>query len=102
MVRQSNNGDDTITYTPDAGFAGATDTFQYTISDGEAERYCNRYGDGERSRAPTRTMHLSQKDDSYTLQTAGTTLTVPAPGVLANDTDEEDDAAGTELNGQPS
>jgi PKD repeat protein len=28
------NGDGTITYTPDPGFAGATDVFTYTVSDG--------------------------------------------------------------------
>ena len=27
------NADDTVTYTPDAGYGGATDSFKYTVTD---------------------------------------------------------------------
>jgi large repetitive protein len=76
--------DGSFTYTPDAGFTG-TDTFIYTISDG--------FGATDQATVtievrPNEPPELT--DDAYvTLQDS--TLTVPAPGVLGNDTDPDGD-----------
>jgi VCBS repeat-containing protein len=79
------NPDGSFTYTPATGFCGP-DSFTYTISDGHGG-------------TDTATVSISVAcvnvpphavDDAYTT-TEDTTLTVPAPGVLANDTDADHD-----------
>jgi len=77
--------DGRILYTPDAGFTGA-DTLTYRASDGTAE-----------SNLATVTINVASSnhapvanDDVYTV-VAGDVLTVPSPGVLANDTDADGD-----------
>lgn len=70
-----------VTYTPNANFNG-TDSFSYTITDGKG---------GTSSAtvtitvAPVNDAPVAVDDTAATPQ--NTTLTVPAPGVLANDTD---------------
>ena len=76
------NPDGSFTYTPNTGFVG-TDTFTYTASDGS-------YGDNA-----TVTIHVENEvpvavADSYTTA-QNTTLTIAAPGLLANDTDADGD-----------
>jgi VCBS repeat-containing protein len=83
------NSDGSFIYTSEAGFVG-TDTFTFTASDGTTE-----------SAPATVTIQVvplpnnapvaSDDEESYTT-TEGTPLTVPAPGVLANDTDVDGDA----------
>ena len=77
--------DGQVTYTPDAGFTGI-DTLTYRASDGTAE-----------SNLATVTINVESSnhapvavDDVYTVA-AGGVLTVPSPGVLANDTDADGD-----------
>ena len=83
--------DGTITYTPAANFNGG-DSFTYDISDGNGASdtatvsvTVNAVND-----APVAT------GDSYTAE-EDTTLNVPAPGVLANDTDAENESLTAEL-----
>jgi hypothetical protein len=74
------NSDGSFSYTPNATFAGS-DSFTYNVSD--------TYG--QTSNTATVTIDVSNPPapiatpDTYT-QTSGTTLNVPAPGVLGNDT----------------
>jgi hypothetical protein len=77
--------DETLVYTPDLDFFG-TDDFSYSVSDGNGG-------------VDTATVFVTVEpvndapvadDDAY-LTTAGESLTVPAPGVLWNDTDVEND-----------
>ncbi len=73
------NGNGGFTYTPTVGYFG-TDTFTYTASDGT-----------KTSNTATVTIAVGQQppvasDDSYS-DNQSVTLNVPAPGVLANDTD---------------
>ena len=71
-----------FTYTPNAGFSGV-DTFTYKANDGHTS-----------SAAATVTINVAAdippvaNNDSYTL-IGNTTLTVSAPGVLANDTETD-------------
>ena len=79
--------DGAFTYTPNANFAG-TDTFTYTVAD----------AGGLTSNIATVTITVTSIDndapvavnDTYTT-TEDTALTIPAPGVLANDTDPDGD-----------
>ncbi len=93
------NGDGSFSYTPAASFTG-TDSFTYTVSDGQA------------SDGPITVMitvsgsiggnHPPQgSPDSYSVS-AGQTLTVSAPGLLANDTDPDGDALSVASSGSPS
>ncbi|RLG38661.1 MAG: hypothetical protein DRO01_06270, partial [Thermoproteota archaeon] len=82
----TNNGDGTVTYTPDPNFNG-TDTYTYTVKD----------NDGLTSNVATVTITVgatndppTANDDSYTTN-EDTQLSVPAPGVLGNDTDPDGD-----------
>jgi DNA-binding beta-propeller fold protein YncE len=77
--------DGVITYTPDDDFHG-TDSFTYTISDGQGG-------------TATATVHVTVTsvgdapeagDDSYTTE-EDTPLHIPAPGVLGNDVDADGD-----------
>jgi large repetitive protein len=79
------NADGTIVYTPDTNFNGV-DTFGYKVSDGQLE-----------SAPTTVTINVRPVNDApvaaadtYTLD-ENTTLSVPAAGVLANDTDVDGD-----------
>ncbi len=81
--------DGRIQYKPIIGYTGP-DQFTYTVTDwkgGEstATIYIDVVSPGETNHAPVAV------DDKYTVA-AGETLTVPAPGLLANDTDEDGDA----------
>jgi hypothetical protein len=90
------NGDGSFSYTPDSGFTG-TDTFTYVASDG--------FGG-----ADTATVTITVNDDpnsapkavydSYTMQ-QDRTLTVNAPGVLANDSDPDGDPLTAALQTTP-
>jgi len=80
------NADGSFTYTPDADFNG-TDTFTYRASDG-----------GSLSNSAVVTVTVDPVNDppvaipdAYTVS-VDTTLAVPAPGVLANDTDADGDS----------
>ncbi len=81
----TDNGDGTVTYTPDADFCGA-DTFEYTITDGELTDTAtvtvtvNCINDNTAPEAV---------DDTYTI---GTYASLGAPGVLGNDKDADGDA----------
>ena len=69
------NGDNTVTYAPNADFTGL-DTFSYTVTDGDANAQA------------TVTVNVTQTpvavDDAYAV-TEDSTLVVAAPGVLHND-----------------
>lgn len=85
------NANGTITYTPNANFNGK-DEFTYTISDGNG---------GSHSATVTVTVLALNDapvatDDGYSVDEDGT-LTVPAAGVLGNDTDVEDDSLNSIL-----
>ncbi|MCU1481526.1 MAG: hypothetical protein JWQ19_2312 [Subtercola sp.] len=76
-----------VLYSPDSGFVG-NDSFQYDIS--------NNKGNTSATSGTVIVHVLPQSapvgvSDTFTLQ-AGATLTVAAPGVLANDTDADGDA----------
>jgi N-acetylneuraminic acid mutarotase len=80
------NADGSFVYTPDPGFSG-TVTFHYRASDGQAQS----------NTAPVvLTVHPEPNQapvaagDAYTT-TEGIALVVPAPGVLANDSDPDGD-----------
>lgn len=81
------SGNGSFTYTPYAGETGV-DTFTYRADDGyaasDAATVTITIG-ADPNQAPTAV------DDSYATP-FGTTRTVPAPGVLGNDTDPDDDA----------
>ena len=74
------NTDGSYTYTPNAGFTG-TDTFQY-VDRHSTSLICS--GVGTVTLPPSNNMNIDF--ESYTAPYNGT-LTVPAPGVLANDGD---------------
>ncbi|MGF1522503.1 MAG: Ig-like domain-containing protein [Leptolyngbyaceae cyanobacterium] len=78
------NGDGTVTYTPDAGFADALDTFTYTITDGEftAQTTVEITVEAAANAAPE-----AAADSANT--GAGEAVTVD---VLSNDTDADGDA----------
>jgi VCBS repeat-containing protein len=85
------NGDGTVTYTPNTNFTG-TDTFTYTIEDGRGG-----------SSTATVTVQVTPvndppvaNDDAYSTP-QDTMLTVAAPGVLGNDIDPDGDALTANL-----
>ncbi len=79
------NGDGSVTYTPSANFNG-TASFAYTASDGSMT-----------SNIATVSVNVTPVNDAPVsvadtyLTSADTTLNVPPPGVLANDTDVDGD-----------
>jgi VCBS repeat-containing protein len=85
------NADGSFTYTPSANFIGA-DSFQYQTYDGVA--------DSEIATVTITVPHVNRapvaNPDSFGT-TPDTTVNVAAPGVLANDTDYENDALTTTL-----
>jgi large repetitive protein len=87
------NVDNTVTYTPNAGFVG-TDSFSYTNDDG--------FGG---SATATVTVDVTNQvpvaiDDVYGTQ-QGQPLSIAAPGVLTNDTDADGDALTAVLQTPP-
>ena len=89
------NPDGSFTYTPNAGWSG-NDTFTYTANDSLLA-----------SNVATVTITVNAVneapvavDDNYTTD-EGTTLTVSAPGVLANDDDPDGDALTAALDAGP-
>ena len=82
------NANGSFTYTPAAGYSGA-DSFAYMANDGTVNGNAATVAITVQAvavnRAPVATA------DSYAVNT-GTTLTVAAPGVLANDTDADGNA----------
>jgi hypothetical protein len=85
------NPDGSFQYTPAAGFRGA-DSFTYRVSDGEFESNTAtvRITVNAVNHAP------GAAADAYTT-TVKTTLTVAAPGVLANDSDPDGDTLSAAL-----
>ncbi|GAB2479915.1 hypothetical protein GCM10027063_22330 [Promicromonospora xylanilytica] len=80
--------DGSFTYTPDAGFAG-TDTFTYKASDGTAESAATTVTiTVEEGEQPPVNTAPEAGHDAYEA-VGGEPLTLPAPGVLANDTDAD-------------
>ncbi|MGV0795305.1 Ig-like domain-containing protein, partial [Mycolicibacterium sp. XJ1819] len=80
------NADGSFTYTPDDDFYG-TDTFTYLANDGEL--------DGNTATVTITVNPVNDEapiavDDAYAVDEDGT-LTVTGPGVLANDTDFDND-----------
>ncbi|MCP3887474.1 MAG: tandem-95 repeat protein, partial [Desulfobulbaceae bacterium] len=89
------NPDGSFTYTPNAGFTGV-DSFTYTVSDGTSV-----------SAPITATLYVNPPniaptavDDTFN-GTEGAMVSVPAPGVLTNDTDPEGDALTAALSSGP-
>jgi hypothetical protein len=83
------NANGSFTYTPNTGFYGE-DSFTYKAHDGNADSNVATVTiivnpSGSTNQPPV------ANDDSYTME-QDTTLTVPAAGVLANDTDPDGDS----------
>ncbi len=82
------NADGSFSYTPNEGFTGS-DTFTYQASDGE--------GPGNVATVTLTvtpegtTVPIEAENDAYEVE-VGATLDVEAPGILANDVDEQGDA----------
>ncbi|HEX8770882.1 MAG TPA: Ig-like domain-containing protein, partial [Acidimicrobiales bacterium] len=90
--------DDTLVYTPEADYNG-TDAFTYTASDGATD---SNVATVAVTVNPVNDAPVANPD-SYTTA-SGTALSVPAPGVLGNDTDVDGDpliagSASTPANG---
>jgi len=82
----TNNGGGTFTYIADTGFDG-TETFSYVVADGAGVT-----ASATVTITVTPVQHAPVAgDDAYTTQ-QGTPLSVPAPGALANDGDQDGDA----------
>ncbi|WP_275001473.1 LamG-like jellyroll fold domain-containing protein [Promicromonospora iranensis] len=80
--------DGSLTYTPDSGFAG-TDTFTYKASDGTATSAATTVTiTVEEGEQPPANTAPEAGPDAYAA-VGGEPLTLPAPGVLANDTDAD-------------
>jgi VCBS repeat-containing protein len=78
------NADGSFTYKPDADFTG-TDSFAYNVSDGKAE---SESAAVKITIVPVNDPPVAEHD-FYTTD-EDTPLIIPAPGVLANDSDTED------------
>ncbi|MEX2174254.1 MAG: Ig-like domain-containing protein [Pirellulaceae bacterium] len=88
------NEDGSFSYVAEDGFSGE-DSFFYQLNDGQANsgvaKVTLKVGDGgEENQLP------ASGEDSYTVE-AGATLTIATPGVLANDSDAEEDPLAAEL-----
>jgi VCBS repeat-containing protein len=82
------NADGSFSYTPNAGFTGS-DTFTYQASDGQG---AGNIATVTFTVTPEgTTVPIQAGDDAYEVE-AGATLEVAAPGILANDVDEQGDA----------
>ncbi|GAA1870076.1 LamG-like jellyroll fold domain-containing protein [Myceligenerans crystallogenes] len=81
------HADGSFTYTPDAGFSGL-DTFTYKVSDGAATSSDTTVRiTVEEAQQPVNTAPVA-RDDAWSA-VGGEPLTLPAPGVLTNDTDAD-------------
>ena len=87
--------DGTVTYTPAANYSGA-DTFTYTISDGQGGA-----ATGTVTVAVTAVNDAPVAVADHYSTNEDTAATVAAPGVLANDTDVDQDAVTAVLLGGP-
>ncbi|HVS36074.1 MAG TPA: Ig-like domain-containing protein, partial [Gemmataceae bacterium] len=87
------NGDDSFTYTPNTGFFG-TDSFTYKDNDGTLDSNVATVTITVTAPAPT------ANNDSYSVN-ENNTLTVQAPGVLANDTDPDNNPLSAVLVTKP-
>lgn len=85
------NGDGSFTYTPDEGFSG-TDVLTYQANDGTTNSNVTTVTILVR---PINDVPVAV-NDTY-IANEDTTLTVSAPGVLANDTDADGDALSSTL-----
>ncbi|OYD09675.1 cadherin-like domain-containing protein [Paludifilum halophilum] len=90
------NADGSFTYTPNPGFVG-TDAFTYQASDGRTR---SLVASVTITVNPVNLPPVAQNDMYETTQ--NTPLAVPAPGVLANDTDPNGDPLSAQLVGAPS
>jgi VCBS repeat-containing protein len=106
LVDQASNGvasispDGSFTYSPDDDFSG-TDTFTYRASDGTATSNVatvtinvNPSDDDDTNQSPSAT------DDTYTVEENGVLTIAVGSGVLANDSDPDDDSLIARLVGQ--
>jgi putative nucleotidyltransferase with HDIG domain len=91
----TDDGGDQFTYTPDADWSG-TETFTYTVRD---ESGTTATATATITVTPVNDPPVAF-DDAYVMQ-ANTTLTVPGPGVLANDGDPDDDTITVTSHTQP-
>ena len=80
-------------YVPNAGFVG-TDTFEYVVSDGK---------DSDIGQVTVNVVNTAPvaNDDGYSVD-KNQTLTIDAPGLLANDSDPDGDTISVTLNSSPS
>ncbi|MDH3262019.1 MAG: Ig-like domain-containing protein, partial [Acidimicrobiia bacterium] len=92
-----NNGDGTITYTPNPNFDG-TDSFTYTVCDNDATPLCDT-ATVTITVNPQNDPPLAQ-DDPYSTS-EDTPLVVAASGVLGNDTDPDGDPLAVNSYTQP-
>src|SRR5207245_2263911 len=88
------NGDGALIYMPSLNFNGI-DSFTYKASDGQAQ---SGVATVTITVTPVNDAPVAANDDSYTTA-EDTQLTVSVPGVLANDSDVEDNALSTSLEG---
>jgi VCBS repeat-containing protein len=88
------NADGSLSYTPNAGFTGA-DTFTYMANDGTGDSNVATVTIDVQAAAPV-PRNVVGVNDRYELE-QDTTLSIAAPGVLANDTDADSDAMTAEL-----
>jgi hypothetical protein len=88
------NNDDSITYTPNTGFA-STDNFTYEIEDG--------FGGTDTAIVTISVVNEAPvaQDDAYSVE-MNTVLLIAEPGVLANDSDADGDALTAILQSIPS
>ena len=83
------NADFSLTYTPDAGFVG-DDSFTYTVEDGFGGSDVATVAVSVTNQAPVAVNDVYSTDQV-------TTLNIPAPGVLGNDSDADGDALSAVL-----
>src|SRR5204863_389497 len=91
------NGDGSLVYIPALNYNGI-DTFTYKASDGQAQ---SGVATATITVTPVNDAPVAANDDNYTTP-EDTQLTVIAPGVLANDSDVDDDALSAVLVSNPS
>ncbi len=89
------NGVTVITYTPAADFFGA-ETFTYTVSDGH-----DGYATAAVVVSVSNLADAPVADDNDYSTLKDTTLAIPAPGVLSNDSDADGDALAAALTSPP-
>ncbi|MDT0687253.1 Ig-like domain-containing protein [Autumnicola psychrophila] len=93
------NSDGSFTYTPDSGFFGE-DTFTYVANDGNLDSNEATVTITVNEITPPNTAPLANNDDEYSTN-QDEALTIPAPGVLGNDSDPEGDELTAAIATQP-